>query len=300
MNHTFDIVILTDKRYIEESYPDVYSQNVVNEDMAILKAMESAGLRTTRTYWDNPDFDWGSARYLLFRSTWDYFDRFDEFSTWLEKVSRQSRLINPAQLIYWNIDKFYLRDISDLGVRIPPTLFVEKGTHTRLAGLTSDLGWEEYVIKPAISGAARHTYRFLAEDMPQYEEVFSELIAGERMLIQQFQHHILTKGEVAFMVFGGRYSHAVQKIARKGDFRVQDNFGGTVHHYNASKNEIEFVEKTISSCPLMPVYARVDALWDNNGDLCLGELEIIEPELWFRMDTEAAVRFTEAVKNYIS
>ena len=45
-------------------------------------------------------------------------------------------------------------------------------------------------------------------------------------MLQEYQNKITTKGEVAFMIFGGKYSHAVLKKAKPGDFRVQDDFGG--------------------------------------------------------------------------
>jgi len=300
MDHTFDIAVLTGRKYINDSYPDNYSQNVVDEDNAVLNALKAEGLKAVRTYWDNPDFDWGTTRYILFRTIWDYFDRFDEFAPWLEQVSAQTKMINPPELIYWNIDKFYLRDLDEKGVAIPPTVFIEKGTGTTLSDIASGLGWEEYILKPAVSGAARHTYRIQASDLPDYEGIFKELIRGERMLLQQFQKNILDQGEVAFMVFGGKFSHAVLKKAKPGDFRVQDDFGGTVHPYLPHPTEISFVEKAIASCPVPPVYARADVMWDNEGGLCLGELELIEPELWFRMNDKAATLFAKSIKEYIS
>ena len=151
--------------------------------------------------------------------------------------------------------------------------------------------WTELILKPAVSGAARHTYRFLAKNAAEHEAIFRELIANEAMMLQVFQHNILTKGEVAFMVFGGQYSHAVLKIAKPGDFRVQDDFGGSVHDYIASPEEIAFVEKTMSALSTVPAYARVDMIWDNEGRPAVSELEMIEPELWMRKDINAATRF---------
>ena len=84
-----------------------------------------------------------------------------------------------------------------------------------------------------------------------------------------------------------------------GDFRVQDDFGGTVHPYHASAEEIRYAEEVIKASPYNPVYARVDALWDNSGELALAELELIEPELWFREDEHSASRFASALSAYI-
>ena len=68
----------------------------------------------------------------------------------------------------------------------------------------------------------------------------------------------------------------------KGDYRVQDDFGGTIHDYQALEKEKLFAEMVVRACDPSPYYARVDLVWDNNNELAVGELELIEPELWFR------------------
>jgi hypothetical protein len=44
----------------------------------------------------------------------------------------------------------------------------------------------------------------------------------------------------------------------------------------------------------------VDAVWDNNDNLALAELELIETELWFRNHPEAAEKLADAVAKYIN
>jgi glutathione synthase/RimK-type ligase-like ATP-grasp enzyme len=295
-----DITILTDKRFVDPKEITPYIQNVLDEDNALLVALEQKGLKVIRTNWDNPHFDWSSTKYIIFRTTWDYFDRFDEFSIWLEKVNKLTTLINPKSLIYWNIDKHYLQDLEKLGVRIPPTLFIEQKDNRSLEEIIASSTWEEFILKPAISGAARHTYKISRDEITNYESKFSELIANESMLIQEYQKQITTKGEIAFMVFGGKFSHAILKKAKSGDFRVQDDFGGTVESYKPNSDEILFAESIVNKLSPIPVYARVDVIWDNNDDLCIGEIELIEPELWFRMDPNAALKCAKAIKEFIS
>jgi glutathione synthase/RimK-type ligase-like ATP-grasp enzyme len=296
----YDITILTDHRYVNPKLVDKYVQNVLDEDMLIQKALEKEGLNVYRTNWDNTDFDWSSTEYVLFRTTWDYFDRFDEFSIWLEQVSKQAKLINSKEQIYWNIDKHYLQDLESRGVRIPNTLFIEKGETSSLSSIASRTDWQEFILKPVISGAARHTYRFKRGTCDKLESIFQELIMEESMMLQEFQENIIDKGEVSFMVFGGKYSHAILKKAKVGDFRVQDDFGGTIEHYIASKEEIEFIENCIQATDPIPVYARVDVMWNNQDELCLGELELIEPELWLRMNTESSSKFAKSIVSYAS
>ena len=47
------------------------------------------------------------------------------------------------------------------------------------------------------------------------------------------------------------------KKAKPGDFRVQDDYGGTVHNYVPNVEEINFAETAVKACPEIPVYARV-------------------------------------------
>jgi len=298
--HRYDIILLTDSRYVNPEHRNDYINNVLHEDVLVKQALEKRGLRVARTNWDNPDFNWSKTRYIIFRTTWDYFNRFAEFSEWLKKVSAQTKLINPLNTILWNLDKHYLRELQQKGISIPHTVFIEPGEKRTLHEIVTLTGWKESVIKPAISGSARHTYRLNENTIADHETIFSELIQSESILLQEFQNNILTKGEVAFMLFSGKYSHAVLKKAKQGDYRVQDDFGGSVHDYTPTVEEILFAEKVVAACNPIPVYARVDVIWNNEDELCVSELELIEPELWFRTCPEAAELFAREVVKFIT
>ena len=291
----FDVIILTDRRYENSEKIDIYSKNVLDEDNYVKTALEKLGLKVGRYSWDNKTFDWSTTKYVLFRTTWDYFDRFDEFSTWLNNVSKQTKLLNSEAIIRWNIDKHYLLDLQKNGVHICESYFVEKDEVKSLQELVSFYNLDNFVLKPCISGGARHTYKINSENIDQHNNIFKELIANEAMILQPFQHNIVTKGEISFMVMNGKFTHAILKIAKKGDFRVQDDFGGSVYDYTASKNEIDFAENTVKACKEIPIYARVDAFTDNNGNLALAELELIEPELWFRNHPKAADELAKGI-----
>jgi len=294
-----DIVILTDARYVNPKEPNWYVQNILHEDALLSKALKAKGLNVLRTNWDNPNFNWTETKYALFRATWDYFDRFAEFTLWLEKTKTQTQFINPIELIKWNIDKHYLGDLQKKGINIPNTIFIEKGDANALETHFENAGFRQAILKPAIAGAARHTYKIDAENVSTLSGVFSSLIKAEAMLLQEFQESISEKGEISVVLFGQNYSHAVLKKAKPGDFRVQDDFGGTLHDHLPSQAELLFAQKVISQLEPKPVYARVDMLWDNKGELALGEVELIEPELWFRREKNAAdLLANEIVKRF--
>ena len=294
--HRYDCVILTDQRYLNDSKTDAYKHNVYVEDRLVYHALEELGLKTLRLAWDDMFFDWSSTKSVLFRTTWDYFERFDEFSEWLEIVSKQTTLLNSEALIRWNIDKHYLLDLQNKGIHIAESHFIEQGAKVTLEQLHDILNWKETVLKPCISGAARHTYRLDVENFQKHESIFQKLIAKEAMMLQPFQYQIVNKGEVSMMVFNGNFSHAILKKAKAGDFRVQDDFGGSIQDYTPSENEIIFAEAAVNACNELPIYARVDIFEDNEGRIALSELELIEPELWFRSHPEAAKLLARAIK----
>ncbi len=286
--HLFDIVVLTDDRYVAPRQIDSNIKNILTEDGLVVDALTAQGFNVTRKSWSDPDFDWASTKAVIFRTTWDYFDRFEEWKAWLNATSKLTQMINPYELINWNMDKHYLGDLEQKGINIPETRYIEIGEQTSLEELFVETGWTDSILKPCVSGASRHTYKLNPANLQAHEEIFQALIAQEAMMLQPFQQDIVARGEVSLMVMGGEYTHAVLKVAKPGDFRVQDDFGGTVHLYTPSPEEIRFAEKAVAACDPQPTYARVDIIKDNYGQLALIELELIEPELWFRLKPEAA------------
>ncbi|TCL01686.1 glutathione synthetase-like protein [Roseivirga ehrenbergii] len=283
----FDIVIATCDKYVAPEKITPYVQNVLTEDQIILSALEKKGLKAVRKSWADPDFDWSSTDKVLIRTTWDYFERFEEWQQWLDMVSEKSTLINPVDLVRWNMDKHYLGDLQKRGINIPETYYIEKGTTTSLKELHALTGWEETILKPCVSGASRHTYKLNADNLEAHEDIFQKLIQNEAFMLQPFQKNIF-KGEISLMVMGGQFTHAVLKVAKPGDFRVQDDFGGSVYDYQPTQAEMDFAEKAVSVCSPSPSLARVDIIRDNNDELAIIELEMIEPELWFRLNPKAA------------
>ena len=295
-----DIVILTDNRYVNPEKRDWYINQVLLEDKLLKNALEDKGLKVAKKNWADPDFDWTKTRCAIFRTTWDYFERFEEFFSWIESTKHKTSFINSSEIINWNIDKHYLQGLAKNGINIAPTLFIEEGNVITLSQLFKRTNWPEAVIKPAISGAARHTYRINSKNCYKFEDVFQKLIKDECILFQEFLNNITTQGEISLIMIGGKYTHAVKKIAKIGDFRVQDDHGGSVKEYRATKEEVLFAENCLKASPFEPIYARVDIVNDNSNNLSLSELELIEPELWFRNNPTSANLLADEISSLIS
>ncbi|CAI8169135.1 MAG: Cycloserine biosynthesis protein DcsG [Crocinitomicaceae bacterium] len=296
----FDVVLLTDSRYVNPKKIDPYIQNVLKEDRLVMDGLEKLNLRTIKKDWNDTNFNWSSTKSAIFRSTWDYFDQFSNFRNWLELVKEQCYLINPYEQINWNLDKHYLLDLQKLDLPIVESVFVSKKTQLNLETISKSKNWKDIVIKPTISGAARHTYHLKNDEIKKFQDKWLSLTNNEDFMVQEFQKNILSTGEIAVMIFGGEYSHSVLKKAKKGDFRVQDDFGGSVEKINPSLEIIELAEKTVKSLKTMPIYARVDIIFDNDSNPVISELELIEPELWFRFKEESAYKLAEIVKDFLN
>lgn len=294
-----DITLLTCRTYYKPDNVTPYIQNILLEQELLKSAFEAQGLKVDIAYWDNPTYEWQETKSVFFRTIWDYFERFDEFWEWLEQVKTKTRLINSYELIKWNIDKHYLKDLSSWGIETVPTYFADKGCNMKLHEIAKRNQWKDLVIKPAISASAFKTYKILANEIQANEKLFNSLVQERNMLVQPYFETITQLGEASLMVFDGKFTHAILKKAQPGDFRVQDDFGGTVHNYIPTKAEINFAEKVFETCKTKPVYGRVDIVWDNDKNFYLSELEIIEPELWIRNYPKCAERIAEAVKKIL-
>jgi glutathione synthase/RimK-type ligase-like ATP-grasp enzyme len=295
------VALLTEQRYTASAAAegDWYLQNILRDDRLLQAALARHGVSAVRIDWANPDVDWAQFRCAVFRSTWDYFDRQHEFTAWLKHVRGKTRLCNDAALIDWNMDKHYLADLEAKGVPVVPSKFIERGSLLTLNELLDETGWNESIIKPCVSGAARHTYRLNRDNATALQPIVQQLLTDESLLLQPFQESVLRHGEDTLMLFDGCFTHAVRKVPKQGDFRVQDDHGGTAYPYEPSSDQIEFAQRAIATCQPTPVYGRVDIVRDNHGNFAVMELELIEPELWLRNHPPAATAFADAIVKHV-
>lgn len=296
----YDVVVLTDSRYVNPLKTNTYISNVLREDELVINALKEKNLSVVKKDWNDSIFDWETTRSILFRSTWDYFDKFELFKKWFNKTKNKCLMINSTETIEWNIDKHYLLDLHEHQIPIPNSEFIKRGSSIDLSLLMQKKNWNEIVVKPTISGAAKNTYRLKEEEIIQFGPTWEKLIYKEDFIVQEFQNNVITEGEVAMIVIGGKFTHAVLKKAKEGDFRVQDDFGGSIAIYNPSEEMVKLAEKCTRILTPIPSYARVDIIWDNLRELAVSELELIEPELWFRLNPNAAQKLAQHVDLILS
>lgn len=290
-----EIALVTERRYEAVTQQTPYLANIFEEDRLLQEALARRGIQTQRVDWSREGVDWNGFGAVVLRTPWDYFDRFEAFTAWLARLETHPCVLNDLGTLRWNIDKHYLADLEAAGLPIVPTAFVERGEGTSLADAMAGLETDAVVYKPAVSGAARETYRVRPGQGAEHAERFAALTGDRSMMVQPFMPSILEHGEVTVVAMQGRPTHGLVKKAKAGDFRVQDDHGGTLHSHVPSSDELALTEAALSVRGPVPVYGRVDMVRDEAGVARIMELELIEPELWLRLHPPAAEAFAEGI-----
>ena len=255
----------------------------------------AAGIDATPQSWSDPAVAWSEFDRVVLRSMWDYFERIDEFTVWIDRLAeRRIPVCNPASLVRWNLDKRYLADLAARGVRIVPTHFVAPGDRLDLGVLVRGAGWPEAILKPAVSGGAYRTHRFTAANAPSLQGELDAILRKCGALVQPFLPEIAAEGEWSLLFFGGAFSHAVIKTPAPGDFRVQSQFGGDYRAAEPPPSLLAAATAIVAALPSPAVYARIDGVRRDDAFLLM-EVEAIEPYLFLPHSPNAIDRYVAAV-----
>ncbi len=255
--------------------------------------MEAEGLTVEGVLWTEGR-DLSAYAAVLPLVAWGYHH---EPGVWVQAVRGWQdagvRLFNPASVLLWNFDKRYLQALAERGAPIVPTRFVERVTPADVAEAAEAFGVSELVIKPTISGGAFRTLRLFPGD------ALEDGPTGAAM-IQPFLPSVGEAGEVSLFYFDGRFSHAVRKVAKAGDFRVQPDFGGHVTTIEPAADEIAAAERILAAIEEPLLYARVDLVRDRTGAPVLIEVELIEPDLYLNYAPDGGAALGRAVRRAVA
>jgi len=277
------------------------------DDQLLLAALRAAGALAEPAVWDAPG-DWTGFDVVVVRSCWDYHRRWAEFLAWIDRVAAAgARLVNPAPLLRWNGDKRYLGELAAAGARVVPTARVVPAAPgdpaPSLGAVLRARGWDEAVVKPAVSASAHATWRTGLDRAGHDEPRFAALLAAapQGLLVQPFVEEVVAEGEWSLVFLGGRFSHAVRKRTAAGDFRVQAEFGGRADALVPPPALVADARAALGAAARAAgvadeaiAYARVDGV-ARAGRLLLMELECIEPQLYLGTAAAAAARLAEVV-----
>ena len=272
----------------------------LDEDaVPLLDALGGRGIDAGPAVWDHPDVDWASADLVVVRSTWDYAPRRAEFLEWARRVAAATALANDPEVLSWNTDKRYLRDLAADGVPVVRTGFVGPAEPAQrrealLAEAVAHGG--EVVVKPSVSAGSKDTGRFGAGELDDAAGLAERICAqGRAVMVQPYLGSVDEVGETGLVYFRGEFSHAFNKAALLAP-------GGEAHHglfalerigpATASDPQRRLGERILAGVVdrfgSVPLYARVDLLASGDGSPVLLELELTEPSWFLGTDPLAA------------
>jgi glutathione synthase/RimK-type ligase-like ATP-grasp enzyme len=249
-----------------------------------------------------------SFDYILFLSCDKYEGHIDDFYDFLRDVliplhrnCRDIQIINNPEVILWNMDKRYLKDLEDAGFPVLRTTFLASSSVTvplLSAAIRSFAGAKNLpvILKPSISasGANVHLVRdpgqVTTEDSSYMEFIASHLSNKCSLMIQDFEPSICTTGEYSLVFIGGIFSHATLKtpVANGKEYRINVMYHGRLDDVTDGQvpdlavslgYEIwawlceRFGSRAIG-------YMRLDGMVQNTGKFIIGEIELIEPDMW--------------------
>jgi len=265
------------------------------DDQPLLAALERRGCGAQPAVWDDPAVPWASFDAVVLRSTWDYHEHPGAFAGWLDALERSgAAVLNPVPILRWSMRKTYLRELEAAGIAVTPTLWVPAGSPATLREVLDAVEAEAIVVKPTVSASAFETWRVVRPGTDDDAVRFARLLAERDVMVQPFLSTIETDGELSFVFFEGEFSHAVRKRAKPGDFRVQEEHGGTAVREEPGPGLVAQASRALAAAPGPTLYARVDGA-EVDGALVVTELELVEPMLYFGWDAAAADRMAGAL-----
>ena len=255
------------------------------------------GWKTHVVSWRKQDVNWDQFDVVVIRTPWDYQDDAPAFLNVLEQIEQSSAVLeNSLDIVRWNIDKIYLKQLEDNGVKIVPTLW-QLGFHPEnIQEYFAHFNTDQIVIKPRISANADNTFWLTKENYTNHLAELSAVFSEAEYMVQPFVESVVHEGEFSCFYFDGQYSHSILKTPKDNDFRVQEEHGGRLKLIEPELALVEAATKSLAAIDETPLYARVDFVRTADG-FALMEAELIEPSLYFNMDDKSPQRFANAFVN---
>lgn len=285
-----------------------------DDDLPLLvDGFAAAGLDARLVLWTDPSVRWQDFDLVLVRSPWDYPWNTTEFLDWLRHVASVSRVLNAPDLIRWNFDKVYLRDIAAVSdVPIVPTAFCT--TIDEVAAACAALDSARIVIKPSVSAGSQNTGLFDAGDTAALDLAAHILDIGKVVMVQPAIEGVQERGEHALLYFNGRFSHAISKgpLLAVGGGLMGGRYVETIAAVDAPPAEravcdaliaairTVLTERGLPESDAVPLWARIDVVDDpQHGPLVL-EAELFEPSLFVAFDPDAVGNVVAAVRERLA
>jgi glutathione synthase/RimK-type ligase-like ATP-grasp enzyme len=224
---------------------------------------------------------------------WNYTEAKDLFLAKLDALEAAGVVVaNPAEVIRWNADKLYLKELAARGAPSIPTLWPEAPGPADIHAAFDHFGCDRVVVKRRVGAGAIGQDSFRRGDA-----AIDAWQMDQPAMIQPFLPAIQREGELSFIFIGGELSHALIKRAAAGDYRIQSLYGGSEIPLDPAPADREAAEAVMAMLPFAepPSYARIDMVRLDDGELAVIEAELIEPYLYPDQGPEFGKRLADVL-----
>jgi len=271
------------------------------DDPLLASELQSRGWAIEAVDWRNESVNWADFDVVLVRSPWNYYLFPTEFRAAIARIEQSGvRLLHPRSTIEANIDKGYLSHLVAVGHPVVPTRFVPANN----VELNSDsihhwcreFSCDSIVVKPVVSAGSEKTFRLHQNATGEAPAIAVQAFRERTMMVQPFVSSVQSDGEYSLVFLDGTFHHAVRKVPKAGDFRVQVQHGGVYTKLEPDDWLISASQAILKDYVPETLYARVDWVRNsihhndsNRSPYLMMEVELIEPDLYLRF-TEDGIR----------
>jgi hypothetical protein len=108
------------------------------------------------------------------------------------------------------------------------------------------------ILKPSISAGANLTVRVPKGSLQSAETqaIISKIKAVHAnvdVMVQPFLSTVTAFGEISLIYVANKFVHAIRKVPKNGDYRVQKMHGASYEAYLPNEGDLAFGEKVIAS-----------------------------------------------------
>lgn len=262
------------------------------EVAALRPAFAEAGLELVELDWRAPLSEFPGIALVLLGTAWDYQDHPEGFLAKLEALAaRGIAVCNPPEVVRWNTDKTYLRELGEQGAPIVPTLYLDEVDRAGVLAAMASLDTHDVVVKRQIGAGGLGQHRFTRDTPPE-----QDWHMGRPCMVQPFLPSITEEGEYSFVFIDGAFSHAIRKRAAAGEYRIQSLYGGSETVHQPSPEDLESARQVLAALTFADLlYARIDMIRLPDGQLAVMEAELIEPYLYPEQGPDLGQRLAVAI-----
>ena len=259
---------------------------------ALDPAFKRHGLELRVIGWEAPIANFADIDCVLLGTAWDYQDKATEFIAKIEMFEAAGiRVYNACEVARWNINKTYLRELSERGAKTIPTLWRETVTSKGALEAMEVFGTDRVVVKRQVGAGAMGQELIRRNALPDPKWSF-----GHAAMLQPFLPAIVEEGELSFIFIDGALSHALRKRPAQGDYRIQSLYGGNEMAHKPTEEETTAAQAIVEALPFdTPLYVRIDMLRGEDGALMVMEAELIEPYLYPEQGPQLGEKLAEAI-----